>query len=413
MKIAYATAAAVIAGIAGVGSFSAALAAGKALPPLGSAEAAKLPPVDLHLSVRGGPDPRTLRLDKWQRYDPPHNPRNDAARQAALVPGGAKLPVWKAQVTVGSKTYKFSMLGKTVLGTGAKTTTVNLVFVPLVFKFKNATFDPAHPFANCSPADIPTMVAQSPLLQNVSYKPNGIDVGTSQFIDLFQRANFWTPYVQTNNPNYHLLFKATQAPGYAITVKANASALSCNTGAAGAIASVDINTFDPNIIQGQLIPDLTSKGLISPAKIPVFLSYNVIYGGALGYHFIMNTNAGVQVYGVSAYLDVGGPSVGGTVPPDVEVLTHETGEFTDDPYVNNKTPAWGHTGQVTGCQANLEVGDPLTGQSQTTVAMPNGFTYTVTDLADFSWFYRESPSIAAAGFYTMFNFFPSPQGKCK
>jgi hypothetical protein len=258
------------------------------------------------------------------------------------------------------------------------------------------------------------MVAQSPLFQNVNYTAGGIDVGTSQFIDLFQRANFWNPYIQTNNPNYHLLFKATQAPAYTITVKANATAFSCNTGAPGALASVDINTFDPNIIQGQLLPDLTSKGLIDPSKIPVFLSYNVIYGGALGYHFIWQSSstAPVQVYGVSAYLDVGGPPVGGTIPPDIEVLTHETAEFTDDPFVNNKTPAWGHTGQVDGCQANLEVGDPLTGQSQTTVAMPNGFTYTVTDLADFSWFYREVPSSAAAGFYTMLNFFSGPQGKC-
>lgn len=383
------------------------------LPPLGSAEAAKLPAVDLHLSVRSGPDPRTLRFDKWQRYEPPHTPRNDAARQAALVPGNAKLPVWKAQVTVGSKTYKFSMLGKTVLGNGAGTTNVNLVFVPLVFKFKNATFDLAHPFANCSPAKIPTMIAQSPLLQNVNYTAGGIDVGTSQFIDLFQRANFWTPYVQTNNPNYHLLFKATQAPAYVINVKANATAFTCNTGAPGALASIDINTFDTNIVQGQLIPDLQSKGLVDPSKIPVFLSYNVIYGGALGYHFLASTGAGVQVYGVSAYLDVGGPSVGGTVPPDVEVLSHEAAEFTDDPYVNNKTPAWGHTGQVDGCQADLEVGDPLTGQSQTTVTMANGYTYTLTDLADFSWFYRESPSLAAAGFYTMLNFFPGPQGRCK
>jgi hypothetical protein len=406
MKFAYATAAAVVAGIAGLGSFGAAMAAGKALPPLGSAEAAKLPPVDLHVSLPAGPDPRTLNLNKWQRYEPPHNPRNDAARQAALVPGSAKLPMWKAQVTVGTKTYKFSMLGKTVLGTGAKTTKINLVVVPVTFKFNNATFNPARPFKNCSPAAIPTMVAQSPLFQNVTYTAGGINVGTSQFIDLFQRANFWNPYVATNNPGYHLLFNATQGPSYTFTVNGNAAAQSCSAGGKGALGSVDVNSWD-NIVQQQLIPDLTSKGYISPSNIPVFLSYDVVYGGAAGYHFIASTANGIQVYGVSVYLDLAG------LPPDVEVLSHEVAEFTDDPLTNNKTPAWGHTGQVDGCQANLEVGDPLTGQSQTTVPMPNGFTYTVTDLADFSWFYRESPSIAAAGFYTMLNFFPGPQGKCK
>jgi hypothetical protein len=62
----------------------------------------------------------------------------------------------------------------------------------------------------------------------------------------------------------------------------------------------------------------------------------------------------------------------------------------DDPLVNNATPAWGNIGQVTGCQSNLEVGDPLTGTAFT--ATLNGFTYHPQELVFFSWFSRDVPS---------------------
>lgn len=43
---------------------------------------------------------------------------------------------------------------------------------------------------------------------------------------------------------------------------------------------------------------------------------------------------------------------------NVSVLSHEVAEWMDDPLGTNPTPLWGHTGQVNGCQGNLENGDP-------------------------------------------------------
>jgi hypothetical protein len=68
----------------------------------------------------------------------------------------------------------------------------------------------------------------------------------------------------------------------------------------------------------------------------------------------------------------------------------------NDPYIINGTPAWGHTGQVAGCQNNLEVGDPLTGVEAPRVVMPNGFTYHLQELAFFSWFFG-NPSLGIHG----------------
>ena len=95
---------------------------------------------------------------------------------------------------------------------------------------------------------------------------------------------------------------------------------------------------------------------------------------------------------------------------DVSVLAHEVGEWVNDPFVNNATCPWGHVGQVASCQANLEVGDPLSG---TSVSVPElGFTYHPQELAFFSWFYRQSPSLGVNGWYSNKGTFKTTQGTC-
>lgn len=94
------------------------------------------------------------------------------------------------------------------------------------------------------------------------------------------------------------------------------------------------------------------------------------------------------------------PSTNG-VPPglNTEVAAHEVGEWMDDPFGTNQTAPWGGTGQVAACQANLEVGDPLSGTDVVPIQMPNGFTYNLQELAFFSWFFG-SPSIGVNGWYS-------------
>ena len=43
------------------------------------------------------------------------------------------------------------------------------------------------------------------------------------------------------------------------------------------------------------------------------------------------------------------------------------------------------------CQANLEVGDPLTGTNIAPITMPKGFTYHLQELAFVSWFFGGCP----------------------
>lgn len=370
---------------------------------LGSQAAARLPVLKIAKTLSGGADVRTLDLKHWVDVHPPHSPANDPAAAADVRSAGSSLPLWTAQVKFDNKTYPFTMVGETPLGKNAGTTRVKLVIVPLRFVFNNGTLDATKALPNCSPAGATTMIAQSPLFKNVPFKSGNINIGNSQFIDLFQRQNFWG-YIAKNNPRYHLLFTPSQVGVVQISVNDTVQSMKCTTGANGGLGSVDFNGFDA-LIRSTLIPKL--KKYINPSVIPIFVAYDVVFGGAAGYHDVYKTSGGEQVYGVTTYLDVGNSAL------NTEVGSHEFAEFTDDPFVTNPTPAWGHVGQdPNSCQANLEPGDPLTGENWAFVKMSNGFTYELTDLANFSWFYRESPSFAANGFYTMFNFFSGPQGIC-
>ena len=130
----------------------------------------------------------------------------------------------------------------------------------------------------------------------------------------------------------------------------------------------------------------------------------------LGYHNAFGST--VQTYSV---FELDGNQLFSNMNPssktiDVSTLSHEVAEWLDDPLGTNPTPPWGHTGQVSGCQNNLEVGDPLSGAIMPTIAMSNGFNYDVQELAFYSWFYRQSPSLGANGWYSDNDSFASGAG---
>jgi hypothetical protein len=170
---------------------------------------------------------------------------------------------------------------------------------------------------------------------------------------------------------------------------------------------VDWATFD-NWVQTSLFPALAGLG-VGPKTFPLILVHNVVFtnGGCciLGYHNAFGSP--VQTYGVADYDTTG--AFGSSVN-DVSAMSHEVGEWMDDPTTNNPTKPWGHIGQVSGCQANLEVGDPLSG----TVFGDSlgGFNYTLQELAFLSWFYHQSPSIGVNGWYSNKGTFTSSAAAC-
>jgi hypothetical protein len=316
---------------------------------------------------------------------------------------------------VGGTNFTYTIAGKNPAKhvTNANAA-IKSIIVPVVIKFSGSTaqFDPTMKDSCDAGASALTRTKQSPLFVAQPTTWGGTSIGTQQLTSAFQRAEFWT-FAQPGgvNPTYGLQLAGKTLPKVTINVPSADRAtagISCGNGLLGAI---NLNWLDP-FIQNTLIPSLASAG-VNSTTVPIFLLHNVVefIGNTsnccvLGYHNAFGSSS-VQTYGVAEYDN---SSAFGSGVSDISVLTHEIGEWANDPYTNNPTPAWGNIGQVSGCQNNLEVGDPLSGT--TFDDMVGSFTYHPQELAFFSWFYHQSPSLGVNGWYSNQGKFKTFAAKC-
>jgi hypothetical protein len=309
------------------------------------------------------------------------------------------------------QTFNGVMVGKSPITTNGTTTTTVYV-VPLIFKIGGLTFDPTVADSSCLAGKVPlTLLKKSPMVVAThDFKVNGIDVGPAQYSDAFQRANFWKD-VAANGGTYHNKLAYKYLPAITVTPGAANSALfSVSGGCIANYGGVEINWLD-SLITGTIIPSLAAKG-VAPTNLPIFMIYNTtMYIGNTsqccvgGYHGAFGSP--VQTYSPFQFDSVG---VFKVASEDTDIMAHEINEWQDDPLGNNPTPAWGKIGQVTGCQTNLEVGDPLSGTNYPNVTL-GGFTYHLQELAFFSWFYGK-PSIGAGGKFSDNGTFKAAQAVC-
>ena len=329
---------------------------------------------------------------------------------AAAVTGGLK--TWSKTVSDGVS-FTYRMVGKDpTIVESLPSTTVKVAMVPLIIKFPDLkTWDPTVG-DSCDTTSAVTRTMNSPMVKSSAWTFGGTSVGTGQYSDAFQRANFYTQTKPTGiNPAYHVKLAYTLRPAVTINVPSADAAeftIGCGNGRLGA---VEINWLD-SYIKTNLLPPLKTAGF-GNKTLPLFLLGNVVeYIGTatnccvLGYHSTTSTATSGQTYSVSMY-DNSGAFAGSS---DVSVLSHEIAEWLDDPFTNNPTKPWGHIGQVTGCQSNLEDGDPLSGTT-TTVTM-NGKAYHLQELAFVSWFYHQVPSSGVNGWYSNLGKFTSAAAAC-
>jgi len=341
--------------------------------------------------------------------------RAEAARAAAAA-GALKTFTATVNDPSNSTSYTYSMVGTNPTTAGAHPfTAVKTLLIPVVIAYGSGyTWSPSKTDSCDTGATPLARVQQSPIFVSQAWSFGGTAVGTGEYLDAFQRANFWK-YAQPSgtNPSFGVSMTLKTLPKVTITVPgADAYYYSGGTCGNKKLADVNINWLD-NYLQTTVIPSLAAKG-VKPSTLPIFLVHNVAEFTnntpgdccVLGYHNAYTTSAGIQTYALADYDNSGFFSNFS----DVAGLSHETGEWMDDPFTNNPTAPWGHIGQVTGCQSNLEVGDPLSG---TTMAVTTGgFTYHVQELAFFSWFYHQSPSLGVNGWYSNNGTFTTPAAAC-
>ncbi len=334
-----------------------------------------------------------------------------AARVLPLVSGtGTTIPYWTTYITspLDHQTYTVSMAGSSPYDAVPHNT--NITYVPTVIRIHigGFTLDPTKR-SNCDVQSPAQRFFNSPLFKPATFVSNGVNVsqvpGGTQLISAFQRANFWnavhgTQYGVTLVPSR---LTPIVADWYPSDPQDYVVGLPDDCGGMTPVAVVNINEFDSEL-------KAIGQAYATPSQIPVTLADDVaIYVGnntnnccVLGYHNAYQVAGGVQVYATGAYFDT--THAFGPHFADTTIWSHELAELTDDPFVqsiptipggtsNDVTPAWGHTGQVYGCQNNLEAGDPLTPDQEGN--FPNfgvtglgGFVYHYQDLPFHDWFYR-------------------------
>jgi hypothetical protein len=268
---------------------------------------------------------------------PPHGDVHPGVHYRVGVP----LPVWKGSISYGGNTYSFSMVGTDPSVTNATTTiAVYVIPIKMVYGVKNGhmTFDPNVDSAN--DVSITQNLLNSPLFNSMDWQWGATDVGTTQYVDGFQRGSFWNN-VGTNT-NYHVVFATPVVLGeqtITVATKAQGSVIA-NPFGPGNIGTMTITAFD-----ARLQAFMRKFAQINPGVLPLFVTDNIYLtqrsGCCIGgYHSA--TRKG-QTYSYATYV-----TSAGSFSQDISAFSHELAEWLDDPMVNNDSPC-----------GILEVGDPL------------------------------------------------------
>lgn len=305
------------------------------------------------------PKARYLVLPARIRYDVP------------LLP--ASLQTWNGSFTYGGTNYTYNMVG--TAPSNNSSTTIQTYVIPLKIVITSRrtqyTFDPQHVLSNGK--TVVQNTTTSPIWDSTTtYTQGGVDVGTTQYEDAYQRANFWgTVHTATN---YHILLGGpTVEAEQTLSPPSNYGKIGSPFGFTAGL--VDINWFDAQI------QSLISRLGIQPNTFPIFLTYDVYLteSGQCcigGYHSSEGNIGSLQSYAHATYVDHPGEFA-----QDVSALSHEVGEWIDDPLTVN------YNGNNTPCGI-LEVGDPLENNSNYGAYhyVLHGFTYNLQDLVTLPYF---------------------------
>jgi hypothetical protein len=281
--------------------------------------------------------------------------------ELAPVAPAATLTQWNGSFKdLLGRTVNYTMVGTSPISTNV-TSTIPVYIIPVKLKYGkkngNHTFDPKTTVLVNGKTVINNIIASPIFNPGVDFTQGGTDLGTTQYIDAFQRGNFWSTVA--SNSSYHVLLGTPVVlPEKSITVAAAQGNVVNNPFGSGIVGTYDINAFD-----AKLQTWMAAQKKITPGVLPIFITYDIFLtsGGCCigGYHSANGAQPGGQTYSHATYVDSPG-----SFSQDVSALSHEIGEWLDDPFVDN----------LVNCTDNnfLEVGDPLEGN-----ANYGGFPYTL------------------------------------
>ena len=254
----------------------------------------------------------------------------------------ASLQTWSGTISYGGSNYSFSMVGTNPATTNTTTTlTIYVIPIKMVYGSRNGnhTYDPNKDTANGK--TIVQNVLNSPLFNSLDWKWGSTDMGSTQYEDAFQRGSFWGS-VKTNT-SYHVVFATpTVLTEQSISVSRTQGRVITNPFGSGTVGTMDINAFD-----AKLQSFMTALSQINPSNLPLFLTDNIYLTSrgscCIGGYHSADTNG--QTYSYATYA-----TSPGVFSQDISALSHELGEWYDDPMTTSNSPC-----------GILETGDPLEG----------------------------------------------------
>jgi len=314
-------------------------------------------------------------------------------------------PTTALQTWNGSFSYhgtnNFVMVGTDPSSTNV-TTTIPVYIIPLKIVYKKGTksktFDPNHVLSTGNTVIQQTVA--SPLFQSsIDYVQGGTDLGATQYEDAFQRGNFWTDVM--TNTNYHVLLGT---PTVLPTLTVNVPTGDGTTGTSQIGPPETIGVVSYNWFMSQAPTWIAANSQITPSALALFVTYNVYltqttnFTGCCigGYHYAYGNSASPQTYAQYSFMDQS--TTRQVFSSDVSALSHELGEWYDDPYINNTQGA---------CGGILEDGDPLENNPDygNHIYTLNGYPWHIQDLV-FLKYFGQTPSTSVNDWWTFqgFNF---------
>ena len=187
----------------------------------------------------------------------------------------------------------------------------------------NKTFDPNTPyFGNHTTTQ---MVLLSPLFQTyVDFVQGGMDLGKTQYIDAYQRGNFWRN-VQTNT-NYHVVLKTVLGPTDIQRFATADGKVISNPWSGIPTGTVDINWFDRAVADRHR----TSSAQITAQHLPVVPHRQRLPD--LGW--LLHRRLSQRQWGSAEWPDLpcqprSSTSWRPVFSQDIAALSHEVGEWMD------------------------------------------------------------------------------------
>ena len=297
-------------------------------------------------------------------------------------PPAAQLTQWDGSFTDHlGQTITYTMAGTDpAINNAPSTTPVIIIPIRMVYGKLNGNmvFDPNTTVVQNGKTVTQNLIA-SPLLHGrIQYVQGGVNVGKTQYIDAFQRANFWSK-VKINRQYHVRLGSPTVLPEQTIKVSPLVGQTEVNPFGTGTIGTMEIDVFDQKI-QG-LLSNFSTE--ITPDTLPLFLTTDIYLTEGTshevccigGYHSALGSQPSGQTYAYATYA-----TEPGVFSQDVSAWSHEIGEWMDDPFVDNSVNCADNT--------SMEDGDPLENNANYG-AFPytlNGFTYNLQSLVFLGYF---------------------------